>query len=144
MVYYGGSGRPLTWEEFMALLRWLGRTFRCDVLNDKRWIVAQIGPGTDFEKTFIEGFGGSVSVHDFTGSVARVYKKELDSGEEVIRTEVHTYPNMTLAAVVESLRGSLSFADSLNLMARQSVLMERLLRKLDTLFSMLKRRNGVD
>lgn len=144
MVYYGGSGRPLNWAELMGFCRWLGRTFRCDVFTDERWYAVQIGPGTDFGKMFFESFGGSVAVHDFLGNIARVYNKQLDSGEEVVRAEFHTAPNMTLGAMVEALRGGLSFGDTMNLVASQTkaleevpVWVQKVSRKVDTLVSIL-------
>lgn len=124
MVYFDGSEWPLNWEEFLGLLKWVGKVTRCDLFTDKRWEVRQFGAGTDFEKTVLEGFKGSISIHDFLGHVARIYNKELADGTEVIRTELHGQLDMVVGSFLEAARGGMLFGDVMNIMGRQTASQE--------------------
>lgn len=152
MVYYDASKRPLNWKEFLGLLRWVGKVTRSDPLQDPRWEIRQWGVGNDFEKRVLEGFKGSVSIHDMVGHVARIYNKEIASGEEVVRVELHGERDMVVAGFLESLQGGMLSGQILNLVGRQTVSQEQgtvlqriIIKKLDRvaglLVQLLQRRN---
>lgn len=134
MCYYGGSGRPLSWPEFLAYISFLGKRFGCEPLKDSRWLCSQIALGTDKRKTFAETFRGSVSLHDFVGNVSRIYDKQLKNGQVVIRREHHrARPQETLMAFIESLRGSINTMDALNIVTSTAKRQDEVVRSINLL-----------
>lgn len=153
MVYYGGSGRPLSYEEFREVCKWLGREFGCDVFTDPSWRMSQISVGTDIQQVAINrfdgrGYKGSISVKDFLGNVAEFYDKQLDSGEEVYRRgielnlEESPNPQLTLDAAMAHLQGGLPMVSAANMMLAVSKQIEGLTNMLRPVVEWIQRKGG--
>jgi hypothetical protein len=122
MVYGGFTNLSLDYDRFLV---WLARVDgflaarkwpRIDGFL-RYWVVSQFGLNRDFRRFRADGLAKAISLQSFQDWFARVYDKELPSGEHVLRAEVHSNgEERSLDQMIALMNGDLSVVEANNLL----------------------------
>jgi hypothetical protein len=83
----------------------------------KLWVVCQFGLNKDYRRFRADGLVKAFSLQSFEDWFARVYDKELPSGEHVLRAEVHSnHEERSLDQMIALMNGDLSVVEANNLL----------------------------
>jgi hypothetical protein len=83
----------------------------------KLWVVCQFGLNRDYRRFRADGLVKAFSLQSFEDWFARVYDKELPSGERVLRVEVHSnHEERSLDQMIALMNGDLSVVEANNLL----------------------------
>lgn len=81
------------------------------------WVVCQFGLNKDYRRFRADGLVKAFSLQSFEDWFARVYNKELPSGEHVLRAEVHSnHEERSLDQMIALMNGDLSVVEANNLL----------------------------